>query len=145
MSQANGTDSTPDQIIAALAVAARDAHDRAREKWKRHSWISPSAERYATIATCGHRIDGAWRVPAADGLVLKGPERALVAAGWRFIAAPKFKLRASDNDAPALDWDTRSWLAVPPEDIAQAARTFAKKRDALAWAAEISAANGCAA
>lgn len=76
-------------------------------------------------------------VPPTDGLILSREEAALVAAGWRFLAIPTFRRRASLRRlslASPLDWSVRMWLAVPPETTAEVARRFSRKTAAIAWA-----------
>ena len=60
----------------------------------------------------------------------------LAARGWQLLPVPRFMARRTIDYAgrPALEWEMPRWVAIPPEGTAAAARTFRRKRDAVAWA-----------
>jgi hypothetical protein len=123
-------------IVLALAQSAEQEAVRAADRSK-HWWAR--TRDYSMIAEFPHtHVDERPIVPAVDGLARRHPEIELCAAGWRFVAVPKFVARRGRSLArPSLDWEVRAWLAIPPEALALAARRFDQKRFAFAWAASV--------
>lgn len=68
-------------------------------------------------------------------------ERALIAQGWRFLPVPTLRQRphwcAREVGFP-LDWERRTFLAIPPDGMGAPAQSFRRKSDALAYAARLS-------
>ncbi|MBR0668283.1 hypothetical protein GXW71_28280 [Roseomonas hellenica] len=123
------------RLSAAADVAALHVGNREADRLRRGG--APMNRAYDFAAEGGTPVDETLCVPPADGLVLKAPERALEAKGWRFLAVPRHTRRdpaGYDALCSPLNWDTRTWLAVPPEGSELAARSFAKKGPAFAWA-----------
>lgn len=117
--------------VARLAAVADDAalHVGNREAERLRRCGRPMNMAYDCVTDGGTPVDEELCVPPTDGLVLKAPERALVAKGWRFVAVPRHTRRdpaGYDALRSPLNWETRTWLAVPPADNELAARSISR-------------------
>jgi hypothetical protein len=114
-----------------------DRHQGKIKKANGHK-MDQSASRRDGFSTSCPLLDAWWKNPSTDDASKKSKKadkgtslKQCRAKGWRFLRVP---LLIEDQ----LYWRGRGeWLAIPPDEYPYAARKFAKRRLAVAWAADL--------